>query len=397
MAEKLSKSLRPASYRGVPFQVNSTDMGVGRRTQLHEYPQRDTPWVEDLGRAARELSFDGFVVGADYVAQANRLMAALEQGGTATLVHPWFGTLKVSQKDMARVAFDAQLGQARFTLSFIESGELDFPLAGASTPSLSRIAAENIQTAAVADFASSFSVAKVQDFVTSQATADITSLFGVVSGNSVPGLAVLGYANRAASYLQSAIGLLASPTSLGWGIVGFLGIAPYINTGYRWAALSTALVRLSQHNAFTPPYVPVTYTPSRQQAFTNTKAVNALARQVILAQAVGASSFTPSAVHDDTVALRNFIASALDAEALNASDATFTALVDARATVWRDLTTRARDSARLTTTTPSETMPALALAYDLYEDASRATDIVTRNRVRHPGFVPPVPLRVLTR
>lgn len=66
MAEKLSKNLRPASWRGVPFQVDSTDMGAGRRTQLHEYPQRDKPWVEDLGRAAREVAFDGFVTGADY-------------------------------------------------------------------------------------------------------------------------------------------------------------------------------------------------------------------------------------------------------------------------------------------------------------------------------------------
>jgi len=397
MAQPLSKSLRPASFRGVPFQVESTDMGVGRRTQLHEYPQRDIPYNEDLGRAARDLSFEGFVVGADYVAQANRLLDALEQPGPGTLVHPWFGTLTVSQQDKARVSFNQQLGLARFSFSFIESGELSFPQAAAATSAQSRLAAESIQTAAVSDFAKGFSVAGVQDFVTTQAKADLATLFATLGGGKVPGLALLGYADRAASYLQSAISLLASPSSLGWGIVGFLGLAPYVGTAYRWQALAAALVRLSKHNAFTPPYVPANYTPSRQQAYTNTKAVNALARQVILAQAVGATSFASAAVHDDTVALRNVVTAALDAEALNASDNAYTALTDARGVVWQDLTTRARDSARLSTKTPPETTPALVLAYDWYEDASRATEIVTRNQIRHPGFVPPLPLKVLTR
>ena len=69
----------------------------------------------------------------------------------------------------------------------------------------------------------------------------------------------------------------------------------------------------------------------------------------------------------------------------------------ARAAVWRDLTTRARENARLTTLTPTEVSPALVLAYDYYEDASREADIVARNGIRHPGFVPVEPLRVITR
>ena len=42
-------------------------------------------------------------------------------------------------------------------------------------------------------------------------------------------------------------------------------------------------------------------------------------------------------------------------------------------------------------------MPALVLAYDLYEDAARADEIATRNRINHPGFLPPIPLQVLSR
>ena len=45
--------LKPASFRGVPFVVQEGTSHFGRRNQIHEYPFRDTPWVEDLGQQAR--------------------------------------------------------------------------------------------------------------------------------------------------------------------------------------------------------------------------------------------------------------------------------------------------------------------------------------------------------
>jgi prophage DNA circulation protein len=40
------------------------------------------------------------------------------------------------------------------------------------------------------------------------------------------------------------------------------------------------------------------------------------------------------------------------------------------------------------TITLAATMPSLVLAHQLYGDAGRADDLVTRNNVRHPGFIP---------
>lgn len=396
-AKKLSDDLRPASFRGVAFHVQASDMGAGRRNQVHEYPQRDKPWVEDLGRATREISFDAFVVGADYVAQANKLIEALEAEGPGTLVHPWLGTMTVSLKEPARLSFDSALGQARVSLSFVESGELSFPAAGASTQSQSRIAAANIETAAVGDFAGKFSVDGFQDFVSAAATGNLTSVLGLVGGGSIPGLGALGYANRAADALSGALGYLSNPLSLGWRLASFIGITDFLTTGMRWSSLARSLMNLSGHGSLASPASPAVYTPSRQQAYVNNTAVNALVRQLVLAQAVGVSSLVPATVQDDTVALRNDLTSALDAEALNAGDTTYEALMDARGKVWKDLTERSRDSARLTTISPAEPTPALALAYDFYEDATRDSDIVARNGIRHPGFVPAEQLKVLTR
>ena len=47
---KTWENLRPASFRGVAFEVESHSESGGRRVELHEYPLRDTPYAEDLGK-----------------------------------------------------------------------------------------------------------------------------------------------------------------------------------------------------------------------------------------------------------------------------------------------------------------------------------------------------------
>jgi prophage DNA circulation protein len=406
MAEKkkLSANLRPASFRGVPFQVESTELGAGRRTQLHEYPQRDKPYVEDLGRTARDLNFAGFVVGDDYIDQANALLGALEEPGPGTLIHPWFGTLTVSLKDTARVSFDAALGQARFSMSFVESGELEFPSSETSTQAASRIAASDLEKASVESFADRFSIKGFQDFVTAAANGNLGDMLGIVSASEIG--KVLGYANSLANTVSIAIALVSNPSSLGWKIMGAFGLSGLATTVAAWSNIVRSLSRVGSSSKMDAPGAPVVYTPSRQQAYVNACAVNALGRQAVIAQAVGASSLVGTKVdssakpvisHTDMVAVRNELIAVIDRESLTASDQVYAALMKARAAVWNDLTVRARESARLTTLTPNEVTPALVLAYDYYEDASRDTDIVARNGIRHPGFVPVLPMKVLTR
>ena len=65
--------LLSASFRGVEFGVTKASDDVGRRTVRHDYPQRDDPYVEDLGRAPRVISLTGFVLGEDYMTRRDDL------------------------------------------------------------------------------------------------------------------------------------------------------------------------------------------------------------------------------------------------------------------------------------------------------------------------------------
>lgn len=72
-------ALRQASYNGVKFEVAGSSLEFGRRAVLHEYPQRDKPYVEDLGKATRKLSVSGFFVGSDYVKRAQNFIKEIEK------------------------------------------------------------------------------------------------------------------------------------------------------------------------------------------------------------------------------------------------------------------------------------------------------------------------------
>ena len=418
MAEKkrLAALLRPASFRGVPFKVEASDIGAGRRTQLNEYPQRDKPYVDDLGRATREIALTAFVVGEDYIDQANAVIGALEEPGPGTLIHPWLGELRVSIKDLARVSFDPALGQARISMQFIEAGELTFPSSETSTQAASRIAAGKLEKASVESFAEKFGVKGFQDFVAAAASGNLGKMLGIVGLSEVG--KVLGFANSLAKTVSTLIALISNPKTLGWKLMGAFGLSGLATTVAAWSNIVRQLSRVGKSSSLKTPTASSIVTPSRRQANANAAAVYALGRQAIIAQAVGASSLVGSAYdsstqavtasltssttssvmsYDDMIAVRNELIAAIDQESLTADDAVYDALQAARSAVWNDLTTRAKDSARLATLMPPQTTPALVLAYEYYEDAARASEIVARNGVRHPGFVPPVALRVMTR
>jgi prophage DNA circulation protein len=66
--------MQPASFRGAGFLVEGHDGEVGRRLAVHEYPERDLPYAEDLGRKARVFKITGLVIGPDYMAQRDALL-----------------------------------------------------------------------------------------------------------------------------------------------------------------------------------------------------------------------------------------------------------------------------------------------------------------------------------
>jgi len=94
-------TLRIASFRGVYFHVESSARQSGRRVVTHQYPKRNIPYAEDMGREALHWQFSGYIllndkklnrgpnaVYANMIAQRNAMLEALEMDGPGELIHP---------------------------------------------------------------------------------------------------------------------------------------------------------------------------------------------------------------------------------------------------------------------------------------------------------------------
>jgi hypothetical protein len=89
-----------ASFRGVYFHVETSGRQSGRRTVLHQYPKRNLPYAEDMGREAVHWSFTAYILlndkklhgrngpYANLIDHRNKLLVALEQDEPGDLVHP---------------------------------------------------------------------------------------------------------------------------------------------------------------------------------------------------------------------------------------------------------------------------------------------------------------------
>lgn len=125
------QSLRPASFRGVSFAVLAGETSHGRRVAVHEYPYRDTAWIEDMGRGVRKITVRGFIIqdsvvygGGDVIQQRLALIAACETKDAGTLIHPTLGEMTVSiPENGLRIGESLSSGRSfEFTLTCIESG-----------------------------------------------------------------------------------------------------------------------------------------------------------------------------------------------------------------------------------------------------------------------------------
>jgi len=124
-----NQEINIASFRGVIFEISSATVQFGRRGPIHEFPFKDIPQAEDVGRKARVISIAAFVDGDDYILRRNALIKVIEEVSTpGTLVLPTLGSIRVKPTDNCSVTYNNQLGGMEvFTLKFVEAGMQLFP------------------------------------------------------------------------------------------------------------------------------------------------------------------------------------------------------------------------------------------------------------------------------
>ncbi|RTY53636.1 DNA circularization protein [Pantoea sp. YU22] len=461
------KRLQKASFRGVQFEVDEEDGTFGRRVQVNEYPNRDKPFTEDLGRAARRINITAYLVGDDYPTRRDKLIKAVEQAGSGTLVHPYYGEMKGNIDGQVRVSHSAREGRiCRISFAFVEAGELSFPTAGAATGKLLSGASAWLDTK-INEMMSEFGLDGVSDFLQSGVISDAKAMFDTVTDAFQMVDSGIAAASR---LLQGDLSVILSPPSLAsdfvsslqtmWrqgsklsgdasGIVSMVksltgvtldsGLAPrgkwstdsgttaarktqtnLIAAAIRTTAISVAAeavaslpapkqTALAGQGAKTGAVTPGASAGQGGGGYIANVAHPALSFNEVSEAFGDASSSTSNSSAaatsgndssniigwDDLDSLRDSLNVAIDREQLRtADDGLFMALNNLRAAVNNDISSRLAQVEKIVERTPKEVLPALVLASDWYDDATREADITRRNSIRHPGFTPVSALKV---
>lgn len=128
------KTYKKASFRDATFYVESSDISVGRRNIIHQYPFKEVPYVEDMGSDASKFTIIGFVIqnntnDFDYLTEKNLLISSLKKSGSGLLVHPFYGRINVCLSGQARIeeSISTNGGMARITMTFVETGSNQYP------------------------------------------------------------------------------------------------------------------------------------------------------------------------------------------------------------------------------------------------------------------------------
>ncbi|RJF81650.1 multidrug DMT transporter [Azospirillum cavernae] len=442
--------LQTASFRGVPFGVIGSASEFGRRVAVHEYPYRDSVWVEDLGRGPRRISLIGFLVegsvqygGGDVLAQRDRLVRACETAGEAELVHPTLGRKSVALLRFHVVERRREGRVFEITLDCVEAGKLQFPEGGATSVGQIEAAADAVGAAAVLDFVQTVGgllkqgsailrqiVSAVGVYVRAvfRLIDDATNLYNAVRdlpgafGRFIGGTKVQGRRRGATTAFPATLPALKAATAARRATVAQAGadamaqanaltaaslptaaasVAALVSAAARATPNATDALRLLTPLASFSPVSPVSSgtvgsgaapsgpSPSPTPAATATAT---LVRRAALAEVARAAARYEPPSHDQAVETRSRVVELIDAEMTRAGDAgqdqTYQALRALRTAVSVDLTERGASLTRRVVVSTARPQPALVLAQRLYQDPARSDELVEQSGAIHPAFLP---------
>jgi len=433
MTSSFFRSLQPASWRGVPFAVTSSALRVGRRTALHEYPDRDDVWVEDLGRQGRRIQLTGFLVenaaygGGAVITQRQQLIQACEKAGPDNLVHPSLGRIKATLTDF-EVSETAEKGGAfgiRFT--FIESGLQQFPTSKIATQQQTQLTGASAYSAASQDFLTDVSGLMSMPPVVSEiqrTAAGLQTSATAIAGRATSLVAMLAnlpgefgryvgqYSAQIKSPLttvQALIGAGAKSNQAVASAAAALTSAAAAGDASGIAAAAQAAIQALQ--AANPEPMTairallelqsdiVTQEQTTGSLVTaNAAAVNLYRRSAVTAAAMSTASIK-LASSDEATSVQGLICSALDLEIQTAGDAgedaSYLALRALRVAVVQDLRARAATLAVTQLVATPQPVPLLVTAQRLYQDVSRYDELLQEALPIHPAF-PPTQFRALS-
>ncbi|CAI1793327.1 DNA circularization protein [Serratia liquefaciens] len=403
------EELRDASFRGIPFYFVDVEGTGGRRAIPHAYPKKEVGWTEDHGAVLSQQQINGILLGNDYQAQFNRLLAALNTPGPGELVHPWFGVQQVQAGKVTHKLSTEEGGIAYVSFEVFEAGEQLFPTQQEDTTATTLSAADSVKAAlANGDYFAAL------DGVGSMVDTLLDDLQGFVTNLPTLPDELNEWMDRLNRFKDLAGIIVATPGELIRDMSNLISDMKDLVTEAPWA--------LQVYDQLRAKWDGDRAAESATKSLADNVAVNATTGF--------ASSVTPTALVDITDEMNTniddfrlvVVTSALVAKAETVATATFQTSQEAQSTgdelaerlgeqsidavesgqreLWRslralrfavvnDVRIRSVQLPELRRVSTRQTTPVMLLAWRETGDAEQRDVLVTRNRLRYPSFILP--------
>lgn len=408
----------PASFRGISFLIPQASVPIGMKVQLHEFPQRDEPYAEQMGKQAQVHRLVCWIVGDDCFERRDKFMEALQTPGAGELVHPWLGRIQVKAGEAELTHEFKQGGMAAFAVTFYPDIPLKFPTAKVNTQQQVVKASDSLLDSALARYKSAMEKVDQARLGLARLRNSLSGVYTVIQQQFST---IIGAFTNLTGFVQS---LMNAPDSLSslfssyfseFSVDDYLGddsgssyrasvatatqqteALASINTvsdsgGVDAAAASQATANLVQDALLVQVALIISEMPVASQPVSTATVAS------VEQQAVQPIVRPEVPVADDVLELRDNLNEAIFQASLKADPEHYMVLNTLRQTIVKHLTAVAESGVRLVEITPPETLSALVLAYRRFGDATRESEVVQRNRLRHPGFVPARPIKIAQR
>jgi len=401
--------LRRASFRGAKFWVEQDTVNTGRRLVVHEFPKRDLPYVEDMGRSANTVDITAYVCSDNAGGEASALRSACERLGPSTLQLP-LERLTAHCESCSREFAKDKLGYVAFKLKFVREGGGAAPAPSAYVQRLTFVASQNVAAPLREAFVAEYTTAGLPGFVADDsadairdgaAALDAARAAVTLDAALAPGVARAiqdiydGAASLAAvgmtgdtwesrAFISTASGSISAPV-----VEQFMSAAVKLREA---AGAEGAILALADSTAYVEGPAPDPVTPSRRQAQANARAVARVVRVAALTQWVVAMTEAEYADRRAAISSRARVAAAIEGEidtlAGPGAHGLYVALAELRGHAVNFFSRLITDMAPILAVGGNQSLPSLWWANTLYGDAARAGELAARNRVIHASFMP---------
>ena len=393
--------MKQGKFRGVPFLVDVVESDFGQRVAKHEFPGRNTPYTEPLGRKGQGFTVEAFVLGSDVDAQRDALINACEKPGPGELIHPTQGTKQVVCEGLKVRESRRESRIVTLAMTFSEAGKILFPQASPNLLSSMLGAANDVLDAAGENFENNFGVSSSASFVLTEAETLVTDLGTAMQTLTDPiksrTQSIADYAWRIRNLKADVTDLVQTPGNLVSRFQDAMGMLTDLLPGSNRAEIRKAY---ESFFTFGNDYeaLPET-TADRLKQKANQDAVRDLVRQTAIARAAVETAKELFASVEDAQAVRDTIIDALDDQLDSVTDDNlFNTLQELAARVNLTVPPEGQELPRLKEYQVPPVSNTLIVTYDLYESLDLESDVIARNRIRHPGLLSgKTLLKVLTR